>query len=167
MLKEVRLAATVFSSILLFSCASSKVTQNDIPANSIPQEFGNNKQILLIEKRTRGISKGTMNRGYEKTFTKYYTGKFELASREEIETSSKYKNKEIYRYVLRDYTQTGGTTTLNGINGPGYSYQHSYNLTFHLYDRLNNKDFETIGSGSTPLKAASFTAKALDLKLTK
>src|SRR5215213_9455110 len=92
---------SVAALILMFfstACTSSRMADSKIDEKSFPAEFGKPDQILLIQKRPAKYK--PINNYIEKSFRKTYTGKFEMATSEEISRNPKYQDKKIYRYLL-------------------------------------------------------------------
>lgn len=171
--------------MFLISCTSSRLSSNKFNKESIPSEFKCSECILLIVERTKG---NAINNYIKKSFKKNYTGKFEMASREEIERNPKYKDNKIYRFILSDRTWTSGGTTmvtkvtqtyttgpnnsnasLTGITSTTeFQYDQSYSMDFKIYDRLEEKNYPSIGASSNvPAKAINRTSVLLNKILTE
>lgn len=156
----------------LSSCATSHINDKRINDAAFPAGFKDKSKILLVEKWTTGLSKGTVNRRLEREMTKNYSGKFEMVTREEIETNPKYSNKDVYRYVLSNQIWSSRSSTLTqtvtnaGVSGNSIQYNNAYRLDFHLKDRIENKDYPEIGvtSNSFP-KAIKRIAPVLNKRL--
>lgn len=156
-----------FFTVLLFGVLlqATATAQDSTTTAAIPAGYNNPKYILLIQKRTQGITKGRMNSYFEKTFSKHYSGQFELASWDEIQNDPKYQNKEVYRYVLRDKVDSDVQTTRTQYGTAGrseFSYASDYWMELHLYDRVKDQALPTVAQGSTPAKAVTSAAKKLD-----
>lgn len=153
---------------LLFSCTSSKVNQNRLDQGAFPPAFGESNHILLIEKRTKGINHNGLNNYIAKSFRKNYSGKFEMASYDEIKNNPKYADKKLYRFILTDEVWNSRTTvtTVNSTGSRSTDYQYVYVMDFHLYDRQEEKEYPAMGVGSNvPAKAINRTSSVLDKKL--
>jgi hypothetical protein len=162
-----RFLTTLLFCVLLQATASA---QDSTKAASIPADYNNPKYILLIQKRTQGITKGRMNSYFEKTFTRNYSGRFELASWEEIQNDPKYQNTEVYRYVLRDKVDASTATTRTQYGAAGrseFSYTNDYWMELYLHDRVSNQALPTVAQGSSPAKAITSAAKRLNTGLKK
>lgn len=112
-----------------------------------------------------------MNNYLSKSFKKYYSGKWEMASIEDIKIDPKYKNKEVYRYILIDDVRTSSSRTVTTERSGTASrttigYDNSYSLDYHLYDRIDDKAYPKLGIASgVPAKAMVKVANALDQHL--
>jgi hypothetical protein len=148
---------------LLISCTSSHVNKSRINQSAFPPDFKNSKYILLIEKINRGINARGMNNYIRKSFQKHYSGKFEMADHNDILKDPKYQDKGIYRFILTDVVWSSTTT----IMGPGQmDINQSYSLDFHLFDRLEVKNYPSLGVASgVPAKAINRTSVILNTKL--
>jgi hypothetical protein len=110
-----------------------------------------------------------------------------MATREQIESNPKYQDNKIYRFILSDQTWTsGGTTMTNTVTqtittGPNnsnpslsgitattdFQYNQSYSMDFKIYDRLEEKNYPSIGASSNvPAKAINRTSVLLNKILT-
>lgn len=163
-----------FLIILLGSCATSHINERKLDPDAFPPDYGKAEQVLLVEKRTHGITKGQINRRVDRSFKKSYSGKYEMASKEEIETNPKYADKNIYRYVVSDvvwssYNSSRTTTIKNGIpTQTTINYQNAYRLDYHLHDRLTNRNYPDMGVSSNSFpKAIKRVSVVLDKKLKK
>ncbi len=165
------LSAIAGLAFLFSSCTSPHYSEKQVIESAIPTDFKKCRQcILLLPKRTSGLNARGMNNYLQKSFTKYYSGKFELAAIEDIENSVKYKDKSIYRFVLEDATITHGyqtrTTTGNNISSSTtIQYNNAYRLYYRLFDRLENKEYLPLGvSSNVPARSMNKTASLLNKK---
>lgn len=110
-----------------------------------------------------------MNNYLNKYFKKYYSGKYEMASFEEITNNPKYQDKKIYCYLLTDEVWTSSSTTRTTTStGSSIQYNNAYRLGYHLYDLLEDKRYPEIGiSSNVPAKAMKRAALVLDKQLHK
>ena len=170
LLSSIMLIALMFSQTF---CTSSHISESKINQSAFPAQFGAPGQILLIEKRTSGINAKGMNNYIRKSFQKNYSGAFEMVTPDEIKNDHKYKNTKVYRYVLTDNVWTSGskvvTTTTNAsrtASSTDIQYNYAYRLDFHLYDRVEEKNYPTLGvSSNVPAKAINRTSVILNKKL--
>lgn len=171
-----RLLSTSWVFIVLFtSCVSGRVNFKKLDQEAFPSGFNDQNCVLLIQKRTRGISARGMNKHLNKYFTKHYTGKFEMASFEDIMHNPKYQDRKVYRYVLsdqvwRDNTTIRTTATTVGIpsSNTGFEYRNAYSIGYHLYDLLEEKNYPDMGlSSNVPASAMKKAAIALNYQLNK
>jgi hypothetical protein len=153
------------------SCTSSKINSNRINENAIPPEFKCQQCVLLVLKR---VNPGAINRYLEKSFSKNYTGKFEMVTPDQVDNEKKYQDKKIYRFIISDLVRTGGnkvetSTISNGLKtGTTVAYNYTYTMDFRLYDRLSEKDYPSLGVVSNvPAKAINRTSVLLNKKLTE
>ena len=176
----------LFPAILIFliSCTSSRMSSNKFNKESIPPQFKCAECILLIAERDKGKA---INNYIRNSFRKNYTGKFEMATQEEIESNPKYQDNKIYRFILSDRTWTsGGTTMVNKVTqnyttGPNnsnpsltgttsttdFKYDYKYSMDFNIYDRFEEKGYPSIGASSNvPAKAINRTSVLLNKILT-
>jgi hypothetical protein len=158
-----------FFIILFTACVSAHVNPKRIDQNAFPEGFSDPNCILLIQKRTSGINARGMNNYLKKSFRKHYTGKYEMASRDEIENNPKYQDKKIYRFVLSDEVWTNrSSTTTRSSTGVSIQYNNSYRLDYRLYDREIDKSYPEIGvSSNVPAKAMKRVAATLNAQLHK
>lgn len=165
--------------LLFSSCTSSHINSNRLNEGAIPKDFNCKECVLLIIKRTQGR---TINKYVEKSFTKNYSGKFEMVLSSELESNPKYKNKNIYRFIVSDQVVTGGdkivtnkvtntTTTTNNNTAVNNSvsssreiqYNYTYTMDFRVYDRLKEKGYGTLGvQSNVPAKAINRTSVLLN-----
>lgn len=166
---QIKFYTLLFLLFLFAGCATSHINERKLDKTAFPPEFGKPDQILLLEKRTHGITKGQINRRLERSFKKNYTGKYEMASKEELETNPKYAEKNIYRFVLSDvvwasYSSTRTTTATHTSIG----YQNAYRLDYHLHDRTSNTNFPDMGVSSNSFpKAIKRVSAVLNKRLKK
>jgi nitrate reductase alpha subunit len=160
--------------LFLTACTSSNINSNRINESAFPPDFKCNECVLLVMKRVGGMNPGGMNNYIEKSFTKNYTGKFEMATSDQIENDPKYQNTKIYRFIVSDQVRTGGSkvttsTISNGITtGKDIQYNYTYTMDFRIYDRLMNKEYPSMGLASNvPAKAINRTSVLLNKKLTQ
>ena len=121
--KNIIIAAILFSMIFMFSCSSSKVVSNSL--DRVPDGFSSPNMILLIQKNSPGIGLNRKKILIDNSFKKYYFGKYEIVSPEELCMNSKYKDKKTFRYIFHD----------EKIEAPSGSTKN-YTINYHLYDRL-------------------------------
>ncbi len=154
---------------LLSSCTSSHVNAKRINQAAFPVGFNDPGYILLIQERTSGLNHRGMNNYLRKAFRKHYTGKFEMASLDEINNEPKYRDKKLYRFVLTDHTWTSSATTRTTTSsGTSFEYANAYLLDFFLHDRMEDKTYPSIGiSSNVPAKAMNRVAVTLDKQLHK
>ena len=154
---------------LLASCVSGHVNSKKINKDAFPPGFNDPNCVLLLQKRTSGMNHKGMNNYLNKYFKKYYSGKFEMASLEDITKDPKYQDKKIYRYLLTDEVWTSSSTTRTTTStGTSFEYNNAYRLGYHLYDLLEAKRYPEIGiSSNVPAKAMKRAALVLDKQLHK
>jgi len=132
------ISALLFLSVTFLLSSCGAIIKGYINKNVIvPADFGKENTTILVIKW-----KKFYNKKLEKDFAKYYTGNYLFVSKEEVET--KYKDLSKYRYIFGNslYVTKFPTTT------PGTGTPRAGLLTFHLQDRVDNKDYDTeIGSG--------------------
>ena len=152
---------------LLSACTSSHVNAKRINQAAFPASFNDPNCILLIQKRTSGINSRGMNNYLRKAFHKHYSGKFEMASLEEINKDPKYQDKKIYRFVLTDHVWTSSNTIRTTTSsGTSFEYNNSYSLDYFIHDRIEDKTYPEMGvSSGVPAKAMNRVAVILDKQL--
>jgi len=135
--------------IILASCVSGRINPKKIDKNAFPVGFSNLNSVLLLEQKS-GMGSKPWNNRLNRYFTKYYNGKIEMASRQEILNNSKYKDETKYRYVLTDDVwSSGGTTTrTTTATGTSFEYNKAYRLDYRIYDLVEGKSYPTIGVSS-------------------
>lgn len=161
------LSLTAILSIFLQSCISGHVSSRRLNQGAFPPEFNNPNHILLIQKRTTGINHKGMNKYLNKYFRKHYSGKYEMASKEEIMNSPKYQDRKIYRFVLSDDVWTSRSTiTKMTSTGADIQYNNVYRIGYHLFDLLEDKNYPEMGvSSNVPAKAMKRAAMVLNKRL--
>ena len=112
----------------------------------IPADFDCRKSTLLVQ--NIGIP-GCMEQGEKQTrvvteiMQAEYTYKYELAKPDDILNSSKYADKDVYRWALMTngvyMKETMGTMSASGAD-------------FHIYDRKLNKHYKPTGKSDSFLK---------------
>ena len=162
-----KLYPVFFTALFLASCISSHVNMKRLDQSAFPPDFNNPKYVLLLQKRTEGLNHGGMNRYLSKYFRKYYGGKWEMASIEDINANPKYKDKEVYRYILTDEVwRSNSTVTTTSSTGTSIQYNNAYRLGYHLYDRKSEQALPDFGLDSNvPAKAMKKVANALGQRL--
>lgn len=158
--------------LIISSCTSSHINSKRINNDAFPPDFKCKECVLLVLKRTGGINPRGMNNYIAKSFKKNYTGKFEMVTSEELEKNDKYKDKNIYRFIVSDEVRTGGNksvtqTTSNGmVTGNTVQYNYTYTMDFRIYDRLLGKGYGSMGvTSNVPAKAINRTSVLLNKKL--
>ena len=141
--------------IVMAGCATSHINDKRINAAAFPPGVKDNSKILLVEKWTKGLTKGTVNRRIERSLSKHYTGKFEMATALEIAKDPKYANKDIYRYILSNQIWGSRSNTITSTPaGSSIQYNYAYRLDFHFTDRIDNRDYPDIGVTSNSFTKA-------------
>ena len=151
--------------LLLAACIGACLSITNINAQkisegSIPPEYKCPDCVLVILKKADERATPDYNKNVEKQFKKYYTGKIEMVTAKELETDSKYQDKNIYRFVLNDKTWNVDRRVM-GADGRSRDFTKTY-ISFYLYDRLAEKGYPEILSAQSGLKTLERTAKALD-----
>jgi len=142
--------------VLLLSCSSSKITNTSVTVEPAPDGFSNPNMVLLIQKKVTGIGHNKKNRNINYSFKKYYSGKFEMVSSEEICINTKYKDNKTYRYIFHDEIIEGP---------PGAAL--NYTINYHLYDRITDKKINVDVECSLSAEANDAIAKKLNKYLTE
>jgi hypothetical protein len=119
----------------------------------IPADFDADKTTLLIEgfqltdKKGNAVGNSNAARAYEKVTEKYrvaadqyYPFKYVVATKKDIETNTKYADKDVYRWVLESITTYGSSISLTGGGA-----STSYSTDFRFYDRKNDKIYKFTG----------------------
>ena len=146
-------------------CTSSHLNQSRINEDAFPPGFGDPQYVLLVQKRTGGINPKGISNYLEKSFKKNYSGKFEMATDAEIQNDDRYKDKKLYRFAVI-YDMTSNTTQAY-VNGR-FVNQTAYRIDLHLFDRLNDKSYPSLGVYSNvPAKAINRTSVLLNDRLKK
>jgi hypothetical protein len=131
----------VSSLVLLSSCGfiiKSYIRKDD---TNVPADFGKEKCPLLVLKVKK---KSKYDKKIESDFKKYYKGEFLHISPEELHST--YADTSKYPYVFGQNREISSSTH-NVVTGmpenPG-----SVSLSFHLYDRVREKYYDTgVSSG--------------------
>ena len=139
-----------FGVISMFSCSPLKVADSNL-VDQAPEGFNNPDMVLMIQKKTNGIGQKRQNKNIAFSFNKYYSGKYEMASSEEICANLKYADKKIYRYIFHE----------DIIEAPSGSVIN-YSISYHLYDRATEKKIELNVNSNMRLEAIDIVAKKLN-----
>lgn len=86
-----------FSALVFSGCITLK--NNVATAGSIPADLKDSAYVLLVQKQELGLA-NLQNRQVAKIMRKYYKGRYEMATAEEIKNDVKYAGITVYRYVL-------------------------------------------------------------------
>lgn len=151
--------------VLIYGCTSSHLNKSRINEGAFPPGFGDPQYVLLVQKRTGGINPKGISNYLEKSFKKNYSGKFEMATAEEIKGDARYENKNLYRFVVM-YDMTSHTT--QAYSNGRFVNQTAYRIDLNLFDRLNDKSYPSLGVYSNvPAKAINRTSVLLNSRLKK
>jgi hypothetical protein len=151
--------------IFISGCTSSHLSKSRINEKAFPPEFGDPQYVLLVQKRDGGLNPTGISNYLKKSFKKNYSGKFVMASEEEIRRDPKYQDKNIYRFVVI-YDMTSNTTQAY-VDGR-FVNQRSYRIDLHLHDRLNDNTYPSLGVYSNvPAKAINRASVLLNSRLKK
>ena len=159
--------------VFLAACSTSHVNPRRINKEAFPAAFNDTTTVLLIEKRTTGINSRGWNRFLKRAFRKRYTGKYELASIEEITNSPKYQDKKTYRYILTDAVKTTRRvdqviTNTQAGNVRSQETTMTYRLDYYLVDRLSDKSYSRVGvSSNVPAKSMKRISAVLNREYTQ
>jgi hypothetical protein len=155
MFKNALTVTVFFSLLLMFSCSSSNVTRST-PVEPVPDGFNNPDMVLIIQKKTKGIGHNRKNNIINDSFKKYYSGKYEMLSSDDIGANLKYKDKLIYRYIFHHEVIYAS---------PGMAI--NYRIDYLLYDRATGKQVNLNVDCSMPAEAPDAIAKKLNKYLSE
>lgn len=148
--KTVLYPSVFFSMLLLLSCTTTSITNSNI-SEQTPEGFSNPNLVLLIQKKSHRFGLNRKQILIDNSFRKYYTGKYEIVSPEELCMNSKYKDKKTYRYIFHDEI----------IEAPAGSALN-YTINYHLYDRIIDKKITVNIDYNLPAEAPDAIAKKLN-----
>ena len=95
----------------------------------------------------------------------YYTGKYEMVTRAEIDADPKYQDKNVYRYILHDNVSATHKTTYTRNTSTGIDKvgtEDTYALSYFLYDRTADTETDLEVTAGVPAKAMKKTAQKLN-----
>ena len=160
--------------LVLFCLLSSFGGDTKVFTNTkvwLPEGFDTRNTVLLVENFSTGMKGNANLKKAEDKVTeemkaemqKSYPYKYEFASSDQISTSTKYANTDVYRYVIIDIngstpTHMGNTTAPSSSSNPnnpstyrggaqntgGMKYGSSVNDLF-IYDRKLDKSYPPTG----------------------
>lgn len=168
MMKAYKLFTFIYTLVIVLTLSSfsGKDIVYDNKSGWIPSDFDSRKSTLLVQNfdgedhdhsnyRLKEYAKITDK--MKQVMIETYKYKYEFASKEEIEKSDKYANKDEYRYVLTcdnsNYSphnvggRFGGASGFSSTNWDRESSTYSAN-TFHIYDRKLDKHYPTTGKST-------------------
>jgi hypothetical protein len=165
MISKMLITDSLISLFFISGFTLSNPSTSRVNEGSIPPEFGDPKYILLVQKREGGLNPKGMTNYLEKSFKKNYSGKFEMAVQEQINSDSKYQDKNLYRFALIWHiTFTTRSVVTNGRR----EIKEVASFDFHLHDRLDDKAYPPLGvSSETPAKAMNRASDLLNEHLKK
>jgi len=149
------LSSTALCLVIVFSLSSCGFLIKSIikkDNENVPVDFQKDKTPVLIVKWRKKIDKKV--EGY---FKQYYKGEYLVVSNEELQT--KYSDVSKYRYLFgstRHITHYESTT-------PGEAGTSAAGLSFNIYDRQEEKTYDTgVESGTSWKLIAKTYIKKLD-----
>ena len=128
MIKKLTTIPFILIGILTISFTAPAQTIKTDEPKVVLESFNKPGLILLVETTHKGMYKNFENNILLKSCNKHYTGKSELAYRNEVD--EKFKNNEIYRYYLME--ELIGTT----FNSKG---ETQFIIAYFLLDRVTEK----------------------------
>jgi len=123
---------------------------------AMPADFGSDKEAVVLVVQGIGASKWM-----RKAFKKNYTGPYELVDNGDL-NSSKYSDKEKYRYIFSWDAGTGYTV----ITDSGRSRSGTYKR-FYVMDRLEDKKYSSGAEFTFFAKALRVYVENLDVQRAK
>ena len=116
--------------VVLSSCGgmvkNAALKKTTIENEAIPSGFGKESSVLICKL----VYRNSIDRYMKKHIENNYKGKYEFVTKNNL-FSSKYDNKDKYRYVFEHKT-----TNANPISGPNYSV-----FSYQIRDRKTNKTY--------------------------
>ena len=165
MISRTFLTDSLISFLFISGFTLSNPGASRVNEGSIPPEFGDPKYILLVQEREGGLNRKGMTNHLEKSFKKNYSGKFEMAVQEQINSDSKYQDKNLYRFALIWHITF---TTKWVIIHDRRELKEVASFDFHLHDRLDDKAYPPLGVSSlVPVKAMNRASDLLNEHLKK
>jgi len=136
----------IFLPILILGCSvqkSMKHPENYMNAEAFPADIKKDGYILLVlkEESSRLVSNVQNNR-VDKLMKEYYDKPYEMVSSADVASNSKYANKNVYRYLIR---QSAPQSTLEVTQGPGMGSTHFVHREVYIVDRLSGKNYPGTG----------------------
>jgi hypothetical protein len=144
----------------LFNSCGTPTKSFTVEKNALPADFGADENCILI-----CVLQDRNSRDYymKKQITNEYHGKYEFVSESDL-TSSKYNDKNIYKYLL-DYHHSTVTQSTYNTTTHRTSTLTSGISNYYLLDRKENKEYNNKRSGSAFSKI--IRAYAINLELVR
>lgn len=86
--------------VLFSGCYGWKKFDRDHNPMSVPKDIRDPKYVLLVQKQDGGMA-NHQNNMVNNQMRKFYKGRYEMVSANEISTNPKYADVSVYRYVIR------------------------------------------------------------------
>lgn len=159
--KNIILIVSVIIFVQLFdSCGGVPLKHFTVEKKALPADFGSDSQCILM-----CILKDRSSRDkyMEKQITNEYHGKYEFISESDL-GSAKFKNKDIYRFLL-DYK--GSSTTSTYMSGGSLRTSNIPTSNYYLLDRKSNKEYNSnfkSGRFSKSIQAYAINLEIVRLK---
>lgn len=147
--------------LIISSCVVHKKDSKDTTEGlAALQQIDATNTVLLIEKFTSGMYHGTYNKRRLGDCKQFYKGKVEAVVFKEVDKDPKYQDKNVYRFMLVDGSQsTDWITTYS--NGATSTNTHTISNYFVL-DRLTGKQFDLNVAGVNPDRVFKKAVKKLN-----
>jgi hypothetical protein len=127
-----------------------------VNAQAIPPDFNCSDCILVIIKPEKKNTIPNFERNVKRQFSKYYSGKYEMATAREVETESRFQDKKIYKFSLEHNVNDD----LRAKPGTSDTYI-SHNVRLCVYDRESDKQYPCFASGRNSVESIQRVAKML------
>jgi len=146
---------------LISSCVVSKKDSKDTQEGlATLGQIDASNTVLLIEKLTSGMYHGLYNNRRMGDCKQFYKGQVEAAVFKEVDKDPKYQDKNIYRFMLVDGSESHEWITTYS-NGATSTNTHTITNYFVL-DRLTGKQFDLNVAGVNPDRVFKKAVKKLN-----
>ena len=133
-------------STLIFGCIGHKAMkypEKYLNADAFPSDIKKDGYILLVQKQeTSRMVSNVQNGRVDKLMKRFYDKPYEMVSYTDVTSNSKYANKNVYRYLLK---QSGAQGEQVITKEPGMGSLHFTYREVFITDRLLGKDFPGTG----------------------
>ena len=147
----------IFLTILIFGCIGQKMRYpyKHLDANAFPSDIKKDGYILLVHNQeTSRMVSSIQNRRVDKLMKRNYDKPYEMVSSADVSSNSKYADKNVYRYLLKQ-SEVLGESSYSG--GPGMGSQNFTYRTVFFIDRLLEKTYPATGKALSSYEAHMMT----------
>jgi hypothetical protein len=159
------ISCTLLTLLIFSSCVVSKKDSKETTEGlATLRQIDATNTVLLIEKITSGMYHGLYNKRRLGDCKQFYKGQVEAAVFKEVDKDPKYQDKNIYRLMLVDGSESHEWITTYS-NGATSTNTHTITNYFVL-DRLTGKQFDLNVAGVNPDRVFKKAVKKLNKYMT-